>query len=603
MKRALVDYLSNPDNRVIIHNGMFDSIQLERAWKFTWRAQIEDTMLLFRLIYPELEARLSNVASLLTWEPFWKMDSKLASATGDLQLALSYGAKDASVTFECYLRLMERAGPFLPSYRSTLALYSKLRESTHRGFCIDPGVRNDLDKAAQGKLDELEAQLDELTQAKLACLRAPQEAVLKVYQENLAALKEKDGKLWKYPIENRRAGSKLVTQAKKALAGAPAKLNANSPIHVAWWFYRVLRVPPYKKDGKETVGANALRRLATRFPEARLIEEIRHLSKLRSNYLQNPLDPDGRWRACWKPAGTTTGRLSSEATYWETGGPLQNLAAHVRPMFRSDKGKKIVSIDLQGAEWWIATFLSRDAKRLAAYTRGLDPHLLTAELLFGPNEPYALEDKRVKEANAEGNQEEIKAIRATLRMNPRNPPASWSCRQAAKKANHALDRMEGIDGFALVNYLPRAEAKRIYDAYLEAYPGIKEWWAETAYRIKHSHSLTALSGRRWNILQAYSGSLLRDGLAFLLQAPVADAVSKAILTLPEGFDFLIHEHDKLVFQVPVGTPALLLLPIIEAMTPSYGPEGFRLKVDVSIGDSLGSLAKAKNEDELGRLLN
>src|SRR5271166_6078362 len=78
------------------------------------------------------------------------------------------------------------------------------------------------------------------------------------------------------------------------------ELNVNSPKDCQRYFYIELGIPPYYNDGSITVDDTALQRLSrptAKRPglrQARIVQDIRGLSKLLGTYLDIEFDPDKR---------------------------------------------------------------------------------------------------------------------------------------------------------------------------------------------------------------------------------------------------------------------------------------------------------------------
>jgi len=116
---------------------------------------------------------------------------------------------------------------------------------------------------------------------------------------------------------------------------AEEPFNPGSPKQCIAYFYSVKELRPYtnRKTGKPTCDDKALSRIVRKYnlPEARLVQEIRALRKLRDTYLDLSYDKDGRLRCFYDVRGTRTGRLSSKKTVQGTGLNMQNL----HPKFKS----------------------------------------------------------------------------------------------------------------------------------------------------------------------------------------------------------------------------------------------------------------------------
>lgn len=104
------------------------------------------------------------------------------------------------------------------------------------------------------------------------------------------------------------------------------ELNVNSPKDCQTYFYVEKGISPYHNDeGRITVDDLALQRMArgtakrAGLREAKLVQEIRGLHKLKSTYMDIEFDADQRIRCSYNPRGTKFGRLSSSATVFGTG--------------------------------------------------------------------------------------------------------------------------------------------------------------------------------------------------------------------------------------------------------------------------------------------
>jgi DNA polymerase I-like protein with 3'-5' exonuclease and polymerase domains len=132
----------------------------------------------------------------------------------------------------------------------------------------------------------------------------------------------------------RRVAADLEAKQEKLKQVAEWPFNPFSPKDCQKYFYKTKRIEPYTgQRGRPTTDDKALARIYRRYnlPEAKLVQEIRALHKLKATYIEVMLDPDGRLRCSWNSRGTWTGRLSSSQTIFGTGLNLQNL----HPAFKS----------------------------------------------------------------------------------------------------------------------------------------------------------------------------------------------------------------------------------------------------------------------------
>jgi len=149
----------------------------------------------------------------------------------------------------------------------------------------------------------------------------------------------------------------------------------------------------------------------------------------------------GRIHADWHQIGADSGRMSCN------GPNLQNIPRNrnYRACFRAPEGRVLVKADYSQIELRIAAEISQDKRMLEAYRQGADLHELTSRLVLGRSE-VTKED-----------------------------------RQAAKALNFGL--IYGMGPASLREYAASGyqvswteeEARRFWEAFFKAYPGINRW--------------------------------------------------------------------------------------------------------------------------------
>ena len=246
--------------------------------KFLVRGKILDTVTAHRILYPDFPARLEFLLSLYTDEPYYKDDYKqyAAGAIKDIEQFWLYSAKDSTCAYEVWEKGIEPEFDldieYAWMYRDTMEVVDPVLYMGLRGVLVDKEHLNALNKEISGEITELEKEL------------------------------------------NRVAGQVL---------------NYNSPKQCIKYFYETKGIKPYisRATKKPTVDDKALSRIIRKhnLPEARLVQRLRNLGKLRSTYLEVSFDEDGRMRSTYDPRGTTTSRLSSRATPIDTGMNMQNV--------------------------------------------------------------------------------------------------------------------------------------------------------------------------------------------------------------------------------------------------------------------------------------
>lgn len=481
---------------------------------------------------------------------------------------LIYNATDAAVTAEVEQHIWPElhAGGFFPAYHMTIELFEPLMFMMTRGIRVDHSA-----------MKETQVEISAAAEAK---------------QEEL---------------------NKLCGRA----------LNVNSPKDCQSYFYIEKGIPPYhNREGGITVDDLALQRMARGtsarrgLREAKLVQEIRGLLKLRGTYLEIEFDADARIRCSYNPRGTKFGRLSSSATVFGTGTNLQNLPQEFKKFLVADPGYVFWEVDKRQAEWVVVAYLANDASMIKVVEEELDAHTYTASMMF-----LVPEDVLKAEAKLVGSSSDSDYI-FTVRNGAIDPqfisrlPRGMSGRQAGKKSNHGLNYDETFVTFALTNEIEQNEAKRIIQLYHQVYPGIRQTYHESVKRqLQKDRTLTNCFGRKVRFLDAWGADLWKAGYACLPQSTVVDSLNKGMVETYRtdwicgdrgGVDLLAQTHDSILLQVPAhwfsdndgADPAFgkLLEQVYRNVSPElqYNTRRFRIATDSKIGLNWGAYHPEKN---------
>lgn len=379
------------------------------------------------------------------------------------------------------------------------------------------------------------------------------------------------------------------------------EVNVNSPKDMQKYFYIELGIPPYYNEGSITVDDTALQRLSrptarrAGLRQAKLVQEIRGLMKLKGTYLEIEFDQDKRIRCSYNLRGTKFGRLSSSKTIFGTGGNLQNLPQEFKKFLVADPGYVFWEIDLQRAEWVVVAYLSNDANMLSVIDAGLDPHIHTASLMFKKDKELITREAKVVGNNSDPDL--ISSLRLEAGLDIRIP-RTMSMRQCAKKANHGLNYGEGPNKFALINEMEPNEAKIVVELYHNIYPGIRLWYESTKRQLQKERTLTNCFGRRVRFMGAWDEDLWKAAYSFIPQSTVVDSLNIGMKKIYEnewitktcGVDLLAQVHDSVLVQLPIsvfeGKEFLKLKQLVYDYVTSemsYHNRVFRLGVDSKIG--------------------
>lgn len=404
-----------------------------------------------------------------------------------------------------------------------------------------------------------------------------------------------------------------------ALCGRP--LNVNSPKDCQSYFYDELGIPPYRNPkGKPTLDDNALQRLVRGtvarpgLRQAKLVQEIRGLQKLYGTYLNLEFDADERLRGSYNPRGTKFGRLSSSKTVFGTGTNFQNLPAEFKKFLVADEGYVFLEADKRQAEWVAVAYITGDANMIAAIEKGIDVHVHTASLMFDVDPDIIKYEHKLcgHSTSADEIRERRMGDEFLSQLYETRWPRSMSLRQCGKKSNHGLNYDEGFRGFAMINEMDEAEAKRIVDMYHSIYPGIRVWYETIKRALMKDRTLVNCFGRAVRFLGGWNDNLWKSAYSMLPQSTVVDALNQGLEELYEdsavcgvsgaNMDILAQVHDSGLCQVPISflrsreNFEWLRERIRTATSPtmSYNGREFTIATDFKFGLNWGEYNKDKN---------
>ena len=285
--RRILDALSHPNARIIGQNYLYDMTYLWHTYGVRPRVAF-DTMSAQHLMFPGTPKDLGYLSSLYCrYHRYWKDDNKEWDAKTDMHDHLRYNAEDCIRTFEIF----EAQRPALDQlklgdlWQLELQKYEMAFEMSVRG------VRIDLEMKAQ-----LGIELAEAAASRIHWLE------------------------------------KIIPPALIAEALGPQKTSwVTSPKQQKFIFYELFNLPAqrHRKTGAITLDKEALPKLKRQAPYlSRIVDtllELRSIEVFASTFVHAPIDPDGRMRTSFNPAGPETYRWSSSKNPLGTGGNMQNL--------------------------------------------------------------------------------------------------------------------------------------------------------------------------------------------------------------------------------------------------------------------------------------
>jgi DNA polymerase-1 len=359
----------------------------------------------------------------------------------------------------------------------------------------------------------------------------------------------------------------LTRMGERIFELAGQRFNINSPKQLGAVLFTKLGLPAPASRGKNKAVSTAqdvLEFLAEKHEVPRLVLEYRHLSKLKSNYVDAlPLlaDAESRVHTTFQAAATATGRLSSVNPNLQNIPIRTELGREIRAAFTAAPGTQLLSADYSQIELRLLAHFSGDPLLMRAYTEGMDIHTLTASEVFGV--PI---DKMDKET-----------------------------RGRAKAVNFGI--VYGISAFGLAAQLgiPQADARDYIERYFARYQGVKAFIENTLEQVRKEGSVRTMFGRVRPIPDIESrnpnqrGFAERTAINSPLQGTAADLIKLAMIALDRKLTerklktrMVLQVHDELLFEVPhdeTEEVAALVLAEMEGVVKLKVP----LVADVRVG--------------------
>lgn len=531
--QALGKLLEDPNVTKVGQNIIYDSSFMFKRYGIHMQ-NMDDTMIAMGILYPDYPKDLGIITSLYTEEPYYKDEGKESSPTHDDEMFRRYNAKDSAVCIEAFPKLEKDLATTgnLETYQKQKALIDPLLFIQEHGILIDT------------------------------------KGMAKASFENTQRIEDSQLELDK-------------------LCGFP--INISSPKQMKEYFYLTRGYKPKYHGDALTVDDDALKKLAAQgSPEARIVQELRHLKKIQSSYYDMMLDTDNRLRSSFNPVGTKQGRVSSSKTLIGTGGNMQNIPKEMKGYMIADPGYIIVNMDLSQAENRVVAYISNELKMIAAFEAGIDLHRLTAALIF---------HKKIEEVSKEPGSSSI----GSGKMSERD----WG-----KRANHALNYDLGVNRFSSMYELTQQESLYIIDAYHRAYPGVRQWHAAVKDKLSKDRRLTNCYGRTRQFRDRWNDDLFKEAYSFIPQSTVADCMNfNGIVWLYKQQQGIFKDirmlnlvHDSVVFQYPLANGPLPLAQVCLAVKQNleqplnwHGRE-FTIPADTGLGFDMKHLEEFKSKE-------
>ena len=365
------------------------------------------------------------------------------------------------------------------------------------------------------------------------------------------------------------------------LAGQPFAIG--SPKQLGDILFDRLGLPGGRKgrSGAWSTDAAELERLAAAMQDpgsaiCRLVLDWRQVAKLRSTYteaLQQQINPaTGRVHTSFAMAATSTGRLASTDPNLQNIPIRTDMGRRIRDAFVASPGHVLLAADYNQIELRLMAHIADEAELREAYRAGADIHSLTARQIFGLPAGAAVDREQ---------------------------------RNRAKTINFSI--IYGISAFGLAQRLGigRYEAQDFIDRYLDRFPGIRRYMAETVARVRADGHVTTLFGRRIHVpmirskVQSERAGAERAAINAPVQGTAADIIKRAMARIEPALAaagltqtrMLLQVHDELVFEVAEAEVAAATGVIRRVMEDAAAPAlslSVPLGVEIGVGPNWGA---------------
>jgi uracil-DNA glycosylase family 4 len=530
--QGLAEILGASSIRILGQNIMFDSVFTLRTMSIKTDNLFFDTMIAQHLAYTELPKGLDYLTSVYTYYPYYKDEGKQAhlKVIKDWYQYWTYNAKDSAYLLPISERLLEELNEFecTDAMEYSMNLHKPLIEMEYNGFLVDvEGVKK--------------------TKAQ--------------YEKRINALQHGLNKI------------------------ARRELNPGSSKQMVAYFYGICMIKPYinRKTGNATCDTVALHRIAKKNSkgsiEARMIIKIRKYSKLVSTYFNVPVDEDNRLRCSHKIAGTVSGRIATERTFFGTGTNLQNQPYIFKYFLTSDPDWILCECDLAKAEAHVVAYLTQDANMIEAFESGIDVHSFNASKIFNVPIEQVIHEAKTKKADQ----------RSTMR---------YMGKKVVHASNYNMGPQTFSDQLAVEEiFMSQSECKQLLQNYSDRFPGLKRWHRQIEDEVTQSRILYNLFGRPRRFLGDMNPALFRNAYSYKPQSTVAELLNRGMIKCVNdsrlgkaGYDirFLTTVHDSVVFQfhksqIPNLLQILLIIKDHMTHTFTYKGKSFTIGLDAKIG--------------------
>jgi uracil-DNA glycosylase family 4 len=483
-----IQYLLTRDSvEYVYQNGWYDRAMFARHGIHSNPTHF-DTMIGFKIAYPEFRKGLNIIASVYTKEPYYKDDRKVAKELNEegsmtkrtpWQTFLDYNLKDCCVTWDASVKI-EKDLATLGLKDHYINMSKPLAEACHKanisGFKVDLAKRDDLNTRGVKLINGYRKTVEE------AC--------------------------------GMDINIRSTNQCKEALE--------------RMGFGKVA-----------STGRLAMLKLLQKRPGDRALHAMlswRRLIKFVGDYVNAQLDFDNRLRFTLASESTETGRPASRKSCHNTGFNIcatprnvagNPLAKEFRDMIIADEGKVLIVADQEQAESRMTAGLARCPAMLKVFSEGRDFHCYAGGIFF------------------EKPEEEIEKGSLERDVSKAGGHALNYGMQAQRMSDEILKRIEIFIEKSTCNNI----RNRYHAAHPEIR---EEYWEYVNSTITKTRTLLNPLGRRRFFNGRQDRELLQEAYGWIQQSTSGDITNFAIAVIEKShpwIEFKLHTYDGLVVQV------------------------------------------------------
>ena len=308
--------------------------------------------------------------------------------------------------------------------------------------------------------------------------------------------------------------------------------NINSTKQLGDILFEKLELPMGKKNKTGyTTSVEVLEKLKNTHPIIEKLLEYRQIGKLNSTYVEGLIPyinaDTKRIHSSFHQTVTATGRISSTDPNLQNIPTRNELGKNLRKVFKPKEGKIFIDADYSQIELRVLAHIANDEQMIDAFINDEDIHSQVAAKVFDiPMEEVTKEQRR-----------------------------------RAKAVNFGI--VYGITDFGLSEQLkiPRKEAKRYIEQYLDKYKGIKQYMDDITQKAKTDGFVETLYHRRRYVPELNSNNFMvrqfghRIAMNTPIQGTAADIMKIAMINVYNKLKeenlaskIILQVHDELLIE-------------------------------------------------------